>query len=150
MSTVDAHKQVVHRLFAEVWNGRDLAVIPQLYSEQFVADYRPYAPLRQGHAGVRTMVEGAHATFSEYDEELLDLCAEGSTVVVHLRISGVHTGPWGALAPTGRRLEFEEMLWLTFDDDGRVVHQRGIVDNLLGLRQAGVIPTPSERDTPRP
>jgi hypothetical protein len=32
------------------------------------------------------------------------------------------------------------MLWLTFDDRGMVVHQRGIVDNLLGLRQAGVLP----------
>ena len=43
----------------------------------------------------------------------------------------------------GKRLEFDEMLFLTFNDSGQVVHQRGIVDNLAGLRQAGVIPTPS-------
>jgi hypothetical protein len=43
-------------------------------------------------------------------------------------------------------LEFEEMIMLTFADDGRVVHQRGVVDNLRGLRQAGAIPSPRPAD----
>jgi predicted ester cyclase len=86
------------------------------------------------------MVEGAVAAFPDYHEELLAMCADGDTVAVHLRISGTHLGHWGPLEPTGRPLRFEEMLWLTFDDRGMVVHQRGIVDNLLGLRQAGVLP----------
>ena len=144
MSGVGVHKQTVRRLFDELWNGRDLSVIPELYREDFVADYRPYAPLRHGHDGVRSMVEGAMATFPDYHEEFLRLCAEGDEVVVHLRISGTQLGSWGPLAPTGKRLVFEEMLWLTFDCDGRVARQRGIVDNLLALRQAGVIPAPSE------
>jgi predicted ester cyclase len=144
VSSVDAHKHVVHRLFDEVWNGRDLAVVPELYSEGFVADYRPYAPLRHGHDGVRAMVEGAFAAFPDYHEELLDLCAEGDVVAVHLRITGTQLGPWGPLAATGARLAFDEMLWLTFGSDGRVARQRGIADNLNALRQAGVLPTPSD------
>jgi predicted ester cyclase len=146
MSVADEHKRVVGRLFDEVWNGRDVSVIPDLYSEQFVADYRPYAPLRHGHAGVRAMLEGATVAFPDYHEELLAMCAEGDTVAVHLRVAGTQLGRWGALRPTGRRLTFEEMLWLTFDVDGRVLRQRGVVDNLLALRQAGVIPTPSADD----
>jgi hypothetical protein len=39
-----------------------------------------------------------------------------------------------------RRREFEEMIVLRFDAQGRVVHQRGVVDNLSALRQAGVLP----------
>ena len=146
MSAAGAHRRVVERLFDELWNGRDLSVIADLYSEEFVADYRPYAPLRHGHAGVRAMVEGATAAFPDYHEELLGMCADGDTVAVHLRISGTQLGRWGRLPPTGRHLTFEEMLWLTFDDDGRVVHQRGVVDNLLALRQAGVLPTPGDDD----
>jgi hypothetical protein len=38
------------------------------------------------------------------------------------------------------------MVWLTFGDDGRIVQQRGVVDNLLDLRQAGVITGTSEND----
>lgn len=148
MSDLDAPRQVIGRLFDEVWNGRDLTVIPELYREDFVADYRPYAPLRHGHDGVRTMVEGAMATFPDYHEELLRLCADGNEVVVHLRISGTQLGRWGQLPPTGKRLVFEEMVWLTFDGGGRVAHQRGIVDNLSALRQAGVIPTPPESVRP--
>ena len=142
MASADDHKRVVRRLFDEVWNGRDLSVVAALYSPDFVADYRPYAPLRHGHDGVRTMVQGATTAFPDYHEELIAMAAEGEHVAVHLRITGTQLGPWGPLAPTGRRLQFEEMLWLRFDGEGRVIHQRGVVDNLNALRQAGVIPTP--------
>ena len=138
--TMDLHKAVVRRLFDEVWNGRRLDVIDELYSLDFVADYRPYAPLRHGRQAVRDMVEGAWTTFPDYHEELLTMVGEGDRVAVHLRISGTQLGSWGPIPPTGRRLEFEEMLILTFDHDGRVAHQRGIPDNLLGLRQCGVLP----------
>ena len=70
------------------------------------------------------------------------MVAEGWRVAVHLRTSGTQLGAWGPLPATGERLEFEEMIVLEFDASGRVVHQRGIVDNLLGLRQAGVMPSP--------
>ena len=76
-------------------------------------------------------------------DSLLSLVAEGDVVAVHLRITGTQLGYWGPIPPTGKRLDFEEMLLLTFDETGQVVHQRGIVDNLAGLRQVGVMPTPA-------
>ena len=135
-----ANKAVVRRLFDEVWNGRRLDAIDELYAPDYVVDYRPYAPVRRGRDAVRAMVEGAWQTFPDYHEELLAMVAEGDHVSVHLRITGTQNGTWGPVPPTGKRLEFEEMLLLTFDDQGRVVHQRGIVDNLAGLRQAGIVP----------
>lgn len=69
--------------------------------------------------------------------------AEGNVVAVHLRITGTQLGAWGPIPPTGKHLDFEEMILLTFNADGQVVHQRGIVDNLLGLRRVGVMPTPT-------
>ena len=72
-----------------------------------------------------------------------DYVTFGDVVAVHLRITGTQLGAWGPVPPTGRRLDFEEIVLLTFNADGQVVHQRGIVDNLLGLRQVGVMPTPS-------
>jgi len=83
-------------------------------------------------------------TMPDLHEELLGMVAEGDVVAVHLRISGTQLGDWGPLPPTGKRLEFEEMLMLTFNDSGQVRHQRGIVDNLAGLRQAGVMPIPKQ------
>ena len=85
------------------------------------------------------MVASAWETFPDYHEDLITMVAEAERVAVHLRISGTQSGAWGPLSPTGRHLEFDEMRILTFNDHGQVVHQRGIVDNLAGLRQAGVV-----------
>jgi len=47
MST-EENKALVRRLFDEVWNTGNLDKIAELYARDFVADYRPYAPLRTG------------------------------------------------------------------------------------------------------
>ena len=114
----ERHKAVVRQLFDEVWNGRQLDRLDALYAPDYVADYRPYGPLRHGPEGVRQMVEGAWVTFPDYHEELLSMVAEGWRVAVHLRTSGTQLGAWGPLPATGERLEFEEMILLEFDASG--------------------------------
>ncbi len=136
------HRAVVRRLFDEVWNGRQLGLVDELYAADVVFDYTPYAPVGHGRETIRESLQRAWSAFPDYDEELLSLTAEGWRVAMHLRITGTQSGQWGSLPPTGKRLEFEEMAVLHFDSEGRVAHQRGIVDNLNALRQAGVIPTP--------
>src|SRR5262245_30889413 len=117
----ERNKATVHRLFDDIWNGRQLDAVDELYSPDYVVDYRPYGPLRRGPAAVRDMVERAWATFPDFHEELIAMVAEDDRVSVHLRITGTQTGPWGPVPPTGRRVEMEEMILLTFDDAGRVV-----------------------------
>lgn len=64
MSVAD-NKAVVQRLFDEVWNGRRFDVIDDLYAADFVADYRPYAPL--AHAdGTFVMQVRTASTGSEH------------------------------------------------------------------------------------
>lgn len=135
------HKRLVRELTEVVWNRRGLDRIPEFYAPDFVADYRPYVPLREGHEGIRRMVEGAWAAFLDYHEELHELIAEGDRVVIHLTISGTQQGQWGPLPPTGRRVQFEEIVILQIHD-GKVRRQRGIADNLNALRQLGVVPSP--------
>jgi GrpB-like predicted nucleotidyltransferase (UPF0157 family)/predicted ester cyclase len=136
------NRAVVERLFDEVWNGRRLELVDERYAPDVVFDYTPYAPVGQGRDAIRQSLQRAWSAFPDYHEELLSLTAEGWRVAMHLRITGTQSGQWGPLPPTGKRLEFEEMAILDFDAEGRVVHQRGIVDNLNALRQAGVMPTP--------
>ncbi|HVM96322.1 MAG TPA: ester cyclase [Candidatus Acidoferrales bacterium] len=138
----EANKAIVRRLFDEVWNCGSVDKIEELYSPDFAADYRPYAPLRRGHDAIRDMVQRAWATFPDYHEELLDMVAEGDKVAVRLRITGTQKGQWGPIPPTGTKLDFEEMLILRIAD-GKVVEQRGLVDNLNALRQLGLVPTPT-------
>lgn len=134
------HKRLVRELTDVVWNRRGLDRIPDFYAADFVGDYRPYA-LREGHEGVRAMVEGAWSAFPDYHEEVRELIAEGDRVVVHLTISGTQRGQWGPLPATGKRAEFDEIVILQIRE-GKVVRQRGVVDNLSALRQLGAFPSP--------
>ncbi len=137
----DENKRLVREITEAVWNKRGLDRIPEFYAPDFVADYRPYAPLRQGHGGIRDMVERAWAAFPDYHEELHELIAEGDRVVARFTISGTQEGQWGPLPPTGKRVRFEEIVILEIHD-GKVHRQHGVVDNLSALRQLGVLPSP--------
>jgi predicted ester cyclase len=138
----EQNKRLVREITSVIWNGRDLSRIAECYAPDFVGDYRPYA-LREGHAGVRAMVEGAWTAFPDYHEEVHELIAEGDRVVVHLTISGTQRGQWGPLPATGKRVAFDEIVILRIRD-GKVLGQRGIVDNLWALRQLGAVPTPRQ------
>ena len=132
----DRNKELVRQITERIWNAHEYDKIPQYYAEDYVADYSPYA-IRHGLEGIRGMVERSQTTFTDYHEELHEMIAEGDTVVLRITISGVQTGQWGQLPPTGKRVEFDEAVFLRFRD-GKVIHQRGIVDNLAALRQLGV------------
>jgi predicted ester cyclase len=138
---LERNKALVRELTEHVWNRRAIDRIPEFYAPEFVADYRPYAPLREGHAAIRGMVERAWEAFPDYHEELHELVAEGPLVVARFTISGTQSGAWGILPPTGKHVQFEEIVILELRD-GKVVRQRGIPDNLAALRQLGVFPTP--------
>jgi len=59
MMSVERNKAIVRRLF-EVWNTGNLDAIEELYAADYVADYRPYAPLRHGYDAIKGMVQRAH------------------------------------------------------------------------------------------
>jgi predicted ester cyclase len=136
----EENKRLVREITEVVWNRCGLDSIPEFYALDFVADYRPYA-LREGHEGIRGMVEGAWTAFPDYHEEVHELISEGDRVVVHLTISGTQQGQWGSLPATGRHAQFDEIVILQIRDS-KILRQRGIVDNLSALRQLGVVPTP--------
>ena len=141
MDQVERNKEIVRTITDVIWNRAELDRVGEFYSEEFTTDYAPYAPSRKGLAGIRAMVEGAHKSFTDYHEEIIDMLGEGDRVMVRLMLSGKQTAPFGPIPPTGKHLSLQEVVVITFRD-GKVVHQKGLVDNLHVLRQLGVVPTP--------
>jgi predicted ester cyclase len=90
----------------------------------------PMLRKEKGTTRLREMIERAHSAFPDYHEEVQQLVAEGDYVVVRLTTSGRQKGKWGPGPPTGKRVEFEEIAILKIGD-GKVVWQRGVVDNLF-------------------
>jgi predicted ester cyclase len=122
----------------EIWNGQQFDRIPEYFAEDFVRDYSP-SFVERGRQHVRAAVERAHATFEGFREEIKAIVADDEHVVVHFTIKGRHTGQWGPLPGTGRDVAFDEIVIMTVRDC-KVVYQVGVVDNVTGLRQVGVLP----------
>jgi predicted ester cyclase len=122
-------KQVVRRLVDEVMNHGDLDAIDELYS----ASLAPAA---------RRWVRPFLASFSDVRMRVVDLVAEGGTVVGRFACSGTHTGTWLGHPATGRRFLDVAEVYFFVVVDGRIVRAWGLEDTLDRLRQLGLGPGP--------
>ena len=70
---------------------------------------------------------------------LLDFVAEGEKVLVRLKVLGTHTGAFGEMAPTGKRIDVA-VLDLFQIRDGVLVEHWAQLDNLGMMKQLGALP----------
>ena len=124
-TVTEANKTVVRRLVAEVFNGGHLEVIDELYAPELAGAARRWIALFR-------------ASFPDVHMELVELLAEGDTVVGRFTCSATHLGEWLGQAPTGRRFERVKEVWILRFRDGRIVHVWSLEDTLDRLRQLGL------------
>jgi predicted ester cyclase len=130
MSLVDditANKQLVRRLVEEVVNQRNPDALDGLAKGQF-ADL------------ARRWISPFRSSFPDFRMEILRLVAEGDLVVAHFKCSGTHRGEWLGVAPTGRRFEGIDEIYIFRVRDGKLASAVGIEDNLSRMRQLGIFP----------
>jgi predicted ester cyclase len=121
----EANKAVVRRLAEEVFNGGRLEVIDEMYAPALApAAKRWITPFR--------------ASFPDVHMEIVELIAEGDSVVGRFTCSATHLGEWLGQAPTGRRFERVDEVWIFRFRDGRIVHAWSLEDTLERLRQLGL------------
>jgi len=78
------------------------------------------------------------ASFPDMRMDLVQLVAEGDTVVGRFRCSATHKGAWRGEPATGRRFEaVDEVYFFTFQD-GRIADAWGLEDTVGRLRQLGL------------
>jgi predicted ester cyclase len=118
---VTVQKAIVERLVTEAMNGRDLDVLDELCTGQLAPK------LRQAFSSFT-------AAFPDWHQELLELVAEGDTVVARFRCHGTQTGPWQGLPPSGRTMKIDEVYFLRFRQD-RIRSMWGLEDTWTRFRQ---------------
>jgi predicted ester cyclase len=89
---------------------------------------------------VRDWFGSFRRSFPDLRMELVQLVADGDTVVGRFTCSATHLGEWRGNAPTGRRFEsVDEVYFFGFDGD-RIATVWGIEDTLDRFRQLGLEP----------
>ena len=85
---------------------------------------------------------GAFRTsFPDVHMDVVELAADGDTVVGRFECSATHLGEWRGNAPTGRRFEkVDEVYFFTFSGD-RIGSVWGLEDTLDRFEQLGLEPS---------
>lgn len=122
---LEHNKEAVRRLVDEVLNAGRLEAIDELYPPALAPRAtRWIAPFR--------------VSFPDVHMEVVDLIAEGDKVVGRFRCSGTHLGAWRGHAPTGRRFERIDEVYIFQFSDGKIVQAWGLEDTLRRLEQLGL------------
>ena len=93
---------------------------------------------------VKRLFAEFRSAFPDWHEEIVELVAEGDAVAGRFRCSGTHRGEFLGEAPTGRRMEVEEVFFLRAED-GKFVEFWGLEDSMGRMRQLGLLPSHGTR-----
>jgi predicted ester cyclase len=124
------------------FNSGDLSGVDELLTPDFVERDMPPGP-----EGYKTAVQKLRAALGEPRSEVLGLVAEGATVVLRVRLTGVHVGEMVGVAPTRRQVNVEQIHFYE-GRDGRLATHHFIRDDLALLDQLGVRADPPRAPKP--
>jgi predicted ester cyclase len=122
----EENKTMVRRLVEAINAGEEDTVVGELFA--------PRAARR-----VKRLFAEFRSAFPDWHEEIVELVAEGDTVAGRFKCSGTHRGKFLGEAPTGKRMEVEEVFFLRAQD-GKFVDFWALEDSLSRMRQLGLLP----------
>ena len=125
-------------------------------AEMFAPDVRHHlGTWRQGSEGIvhgqKTLtdnLEDIFRTFPDWKMEIVEMVAEGESVVVRCRVSGTHQGVGAkringgflvSVPPTGKRFEVQHIHWYKIRD-GKITDHFTSRDDLGMTQQLGLLP----------
>jgi predicted ester cyclase len=93
----------------------------------------------KGPEGVAQLHDALMPAFPDMKLPLHDFVAEGEKVLVRLTIHATHTGPFGEMKPTGKKIEVQVLDLFQFKN-GVLIEHWAQLDNLGMMKQLGAIP----------
>lgn len=133
------NKSVVRQAF-DAWNRGDVETFVGHYTEdlRYIPTSYGARPVTVGREMHRQAVESWFAAFPDIRMEYQDLIAEDDRVFVRFVCSGTHEGHWQGIAPTGRKVVFEEWHLLRLEN-GLIVEEASLMDELTLLSRIGAV-----------
>lgn len=125
------------RWTVEAIGRQDLAAARLAWSDAIVERF-PDRTCR-GLVELTAYFQEAYDAISDWGFEALAVVGEGEDVLVHWRLTGVHTGPLLGIAATGRRIAIDGMDHFVVRD-GKIVSNFVVFDQMDYARQLGMLP----------
>ena len=130
---------VVREYHERVWMHGDLAALEDCWAPDATVNITGFES--SALDAMRDDILRYQGAFTDVTAVIHDLIAQGDQVVLNWETSGLHVGPYGSIAATGR------VITMTGIDifrvvDGRIVECRSLWDGLSVYEQMGVLTAP--------
>jgi len=137
--SLEQNKAITRRIFEELWNGKNPAVIDELVA----SDYQGHTPNQdlKGADGYRAFYNAYVTAFPDCHLAIGDSIAEGDTVVTPYVFKGTHQGDLMGIPPTGKQVAVEGVAFSRYSG-GKLAEGRLLWDSLGLMQQLGIVPQP--------
>jgi steroid delta-isomerase-like uncharacterized protein len=135
----ESNKNVVRRLFEEVWNKGNLQVTDELFTPNYAQHDASTPDVGRGPDSEKKRATLYRTAFPDIRLTVEDIIAEGETVVARWSCRGTHKGDLNGIAPTGKQFNVTGVSVARFTN-GKM--SEGFVnwDALSLMQQLGVVP----------
>ncbi|HSR16432.1 MAG TPA: ester cyclase [Gemmatimonadales bacterium] len=137
--TAEANKALARRIYDEVINGRNLDLLDEIVSPDFVEHESIPGLPSTGPEAPKAALGMFLAAFTDFRMTPEDMIAEGDKVAVRLTMSGTHTGELMGIPPTNKSFTVQGIDILQVRD-GRGVAHWGVTDMSALMQQLGLAP----------
>ena|SRR5688572_21669514 len=124
----------------EAANHKDSAGFDRYYDENVV--YHGGAGEIRGRENVKAYLLGFTKAFPDLKVTVEDIFGEGDRVFSRARFQGTNTGELLGMPPTGKPIDIRWMLNAARVENGRIVEEWEVIDQLEILRQLGLADAP--------
>jgi steroid delta-isomerase-like uncharacterized protein len=138
-SEIERNKAVIRRFVDEVQNKNDFAVYDEVNDPEFVNLSAPPGAPADREGGKMYLSAFAQA-YPDSHFTIDDMIAEGDRVATKKTFTGTHTGDFGGIPATGKRvtLQYVDIMRLR---DGKIIEHWLCMDQLSWLQQLGLAPS---------
>ena len=137
--SLEENKTIVRRLYEEVINNRNIAIVDELISPNYIDhDKNPQLAARDPESFKR-IVNMLLTAFPDMRVTIEDQIAEGDKVASRFTMRGTQKGKFMGIAPTGRQVTVRGIDIRRIAGD-KLVEIWMNMDDLGMMRQLGVVP----------
>jgi len=134
--SVEKNKETLYRNFDEIWNNKNLSLIPELVSPDYVGTN--VFGVVKGQDGFEQMVKSAITSIPDIHYTVDEVVGEGDTLMAKVTMTGTVNGKIGNIEVSGKQIKGTNVFVNKYDADGKVLETTVYGNPLVTLKQVGV------------
>jgi steroid delta-isomerase-like uncharacterized protein len=137
MSLAEQNRAIYERFCHEVLVNGNTDAIEQLVDPSVIS-HSPFPGQAPGRDGFKRAFAMFRAAFPELRVAIHDIIASDDKVVGYFTVTGVHSGAFMGIAPTGKTVTYDEMAIVRIAN-GKIVEHWSVADTLSMMQTLGMV-----------